>query len=68
MTEGNDACKIAFQLIETDDFRDLSIESLALMMLLANVCAGGRYLVIDETGILTAAILERGNSDRERLI
>jgi len=30
------------------------------MLSLANVCAGGRYLVIDETGLLIAAILERG--------
>jgi len=35
------------------------------MMSLANVCAGCRYLVIDETGVLTAAILERGKSDKE---
>lgn len=30
------------------------------MLSLANVCAGGRYLVLDETGLLIAAILERG--------
>ena len=33
------------------------------MLSLANVCAGGRYLVIDETGLLVAAILERGTVD-----
>lgn len=30
------------------------------MLSLANVCVGGRYLVLDETGLLIAAILERG--------
>jgi hypothetical protein len=30
------------------------------MLSLANACAGGRYLVLDETGLLIAAILERG--------
>jgi Gcd10p family len=30
------------------------------MLSLANVCAGGRYLVLDETGLLIAAVLERG--------
>jgi hypothetical protein len=30
------------------------------MLSLANVCAGGRYLMIDETGLLVAAVLERG--------
>jgi hypothetical protein len=42
------------------DSRDLSIETIGLMLSLANVCAGGRYLVIDETGLLIAAVLERG--------
>jgi hypothetical protein len=31
------------------------------MLSLANVTEGGRYLVIDETGLLVAAILERGH-------
>jgi hypothetical protein len=38
----------------------LSLETIGLMLSLANVCAGGRYLVLDETGLLIAAILERG--------
>lgn len=44
--------------------RDLSVETIALILSLANVCAGGRYLVIDETGLLIAAILERGTARR----
>jgi len=31
-------------------------------MSLANICAGGRYLLIDETGLLVAAVLDRGKS------
>ena len=50
-----------FPLGECADSRDLSIESIGLMLSLANVCAGGRYLLIDETGLLIAAILERGS-------
>ena len=30
------------------------------MLSLANVCAGGRYLLIDETGLLVASVLDRG--------
>jgi hypothetical protein len=56
----NDVCK-SVSLEKETNVRDLSVESLALMMSLANVCAGCRYLVIDETGLLTAAILERGS-------
>lgn len=47
------------ELIKSN-IRDLSEESIALMLSLANVCAGGRYLLIDETGLLVAAVLERG--------
>lgn len=43
-------------------FRDLSLETIGLLLSLANICAGGRYLVIDESGLLIAAILERGAS------
>lgn len=39
---------------------DMSEETLGLMLSLANVQAGGRYLVIDETGgVLTYAMMER---------
>ena len=51
-----------FPLWVAFDDRDLSVETIALILSLANVCAGGRYLVIDETGLIIAAILERGTS------
>jgi tRNA (adenine58-N1)-methyltransferase non-catalytic subunit len=41
---------------------DLSVESIGLILSLASVCAEGRYLIIDETGLLIASVLEAGAS------
>jgi hypothetical protein len=57
---GSAACIFLHEYVLTR--RDLSLETIGLMLSLANVCAGGRYLVLDETGLLIAAILERGIS------
>lgn len=48
---------------------DMSMESLGLMMLYANVQPGGRYLVLDDTtGVVTYALMERMAGEGEILL